>query len=151
MKPFFFSFKLRMFIFSVLFVCLCPNFYSGEIIGKIIPKPEADILFGPVITSLEFPANQVREWLNNSNDYILFSIKDNRLYVLTNTRVVIYPSTESVQASDVFHVYSISKVVELLSTAGKGSVAFEIRKSVFSITLGNETLEFGSLCPPFCK
>lgn len=144
-------FKQRLILFSLLFVCFSPNFYSGEVIGKIIPKPEADILFGPVITSVEFPAAQVLEWLNSSNDYILFNIKDNRLYVLTNTRAVIYPSTESVQASEVFHVYSISKVVELLSTGGKGSVSFEIRKSVFSITSGNETLEFGGYCPPYCK
>ncbi|MBI2419911.1 MAG: hypothetical protein HYV28_18765 [Ignavibacteriales bacterium] len=151
MKTSILNFKQHLFLFSLLFVCFSPNFYSGEVIGKIIPKPEADMLFGPVITSVEFPAAQVRDWLNSSNDYILFSIKDNRLYVLTNTRAVIYPSTEFVQASDVFHVYSISKVVELLSIGGKGSVSFEVRKSVFSITMGNETLEYGTFCPPLCK
>lgn len=121
-----------------------------QVVGKIISKSDANTQFGLVLTSVTVSASQVNSWLTQTNNYVMFSIKNNQLYVLGDGRATIYPSGASVSPSEVFHLYSKSKVGEELSLGGSSSVTFEVRQNVFSITDGNYTLEFGGSCPPYC-
>lgn len=74
---------------------------------------------------------------------------------MDNKRNLLYPSKAEFKVTDVFTVYSVSIVRELLSLKNlkKGSmdeVAVEQRREVLSITYDNNTLEMGIRCPPFC-
>ncbi len=138
-------------LIGFIFVYNTTTIHAGDVAGKIITKTEADTQFGPVLNSVNVSSGQVTDWLSKSSSYIMFSIINNQLYVVDNNRVVIFPSGATVQPSEIFHVYSISKVSELISLGGGGTINFEVRENVFSLTIGNYTLEFGTFCPPYCN
>ena len=145
--------KLSFFILvaGIIFALNIPAVCSDDIVGKIITKSEANTQFGTVLVSDSVSAEQVMKWVGASESHIMFNIMNNQVYVLTNNRKVVAPEGAIIQDSDTFHVYSTSKVTELLSVSRAAVVAFEIRANVFSLTAGEYTLEFSLLCPPYCN
>lgn len=123
---------------------------QDKIIGKVISKNEANNLFGPVISSVTISASQLNSWLTKSENYIMFAIKNNKLFVLGDNRTPIATNGSSISPGEIFHIYSKSKVQELLSSGEGTAIVFEIRQNVFSITKDESTLEFGDNCPPYC-
>lgn len=56
----------------------------------------------------------------------------------------------TVSSNEVFHLFSVSIVQELL-TKGSNAVTFvENRQNVLTLTNGDETLELSESCPPIC-
>ena len=75
---------------------------------------------------------------------------------MDNKRNLLYPYKAEFNDTDVFTVYSVSVVRELLSLSSlkKGSteeVTVEQRREVLSVSYENNTLETGTWCPPFCS
>ena len=121
-----------------------------EPIGIIYSLTEANNNYGSVITSIEISSSLLTSLFNQTDNYLMFKIMQNNLYILGDSRVVLYPANGTVDSSEVFAVYSKSKVEELIETGRESVTKVEERSEVFSLTNGNYTLEFSQWCPPFC-
>lgn len=118
--------------------------------GKIISKESADKLFGPVLISVKVPTENLKSLITQSSKVVMFKIINNNVYVLDDKRNVLSPSGLSVSSSDVFSVYAVSVVQELLNDGGSSVTFVEQREKVLTITNGEDTLEYSVVCPPFC-
>lgn len=125
---------------------------SGLSQGKLFTKEAADKEFGPVLKSIEIPVSTLSNLTTLTTNHLMFKIKNNQVIVLGKDRRVLYPSsTTQVNSDEVFTVFSLSVINELLSNGTGSSVIIEQRRDVLSITYGNMTLEYGVQCPPFCS
>lgn len=118
--------------------------------GQLFSKQEADEKFGPVIHLVAISKPTIQNFLTQTNNYIMFKVKDNKAIVLDNKRNIIFPPGEIIKSSDVFTMYSISVVYELLSKGNENNVYIEQRSEVLSVTYGGSTMEIGVHCPPIC-
>ena len=137
---------------SMLFVLFltCASQSFSQTFGKIFSSEEADNMFGKVLHSRSLSTQLVQELLNRTNNYIMFSIENNKVIVLDNKRNVLFPEGVLINSQDVFTVYAVQVVTELLSLGNSSEVKVEQRSEVLSITSGGFTMEIGSFCPPFC-
>lgn len=135
--------------FYIIFILSLSSIYSQEI-GKIFTASEANSLFGKVNESTIVSNSVLNEWLNSTNDKVMFKLDKDNLIVLSDHRDLIYSNLSYTESNEVFHMYSKSKVLELLKNGGEANSYFENRSNVFSITNGNYTLEKSTPCPPYC-
>jgi hypothetical protein len=141
-----------VYVVSVLVLLSFPSLHAqGTPTGKLITVVEADSLFGGVQIAVNFTADSVQNWLAQTDSVIMFSIRDGQLFVLGDHRKVIAPPAAVVNPDEVFHLYSKSKVEELLHSGAEPLIDFEQRKSVMTIKDGSSVLEFGDNCPPNCN
>jgi len=140
--------------YSIFYIFLLIIFFTTMVqaqeLGKIIPKSEADQLFGNVVESTSMTATELKTIITRTSNYVMFRLEDGQITILGDGRAVLYPEGKTVSSDVVFHVYSKSKVSELLGDNPVGMLAYENRTSVFSITYGISTLEYSGLCPPIC-
>ena len=122
-----------------------------EEIGTIFTTGEADQSYGSVISSVQINTSQILTLIQQSTDLLMFKIIKGQLYILGDNRAVLYPSGGSIDSSEVFAVYSASKVNELLSLGGSGTTVIEERSQVTTLTNDRYTLEVSNWCPPFCN
>jgi hypothetical protein len=118
--------------------------------GQLFTKQEADKKFGPVLQSITLPKPTVQNFLSKTNNYIMFRVENNNVIVLDNKRNVLFPQGHTINSSDIFSMYSVSVIQELLSRANENSVLIEQRSEVLSVTYGGSTMELGVHCPPIC-
>lgn len=118
--------------------------------GKIISKTEADNLFGQVLITKQIPTENLKTFTNQSFNVMMFNIINNDLYILDNNRNVLTPIGVHVSNAEVFSVYSLLVIYQLISDGGSSVTFVEKRRNVLTITNGNYTLEFAILCPPIC-
>ena len=140
---------LVVLIFSqvLLFSVVC----NSQDYGKIISRDEADTLFDSVLVSVKMPVETVQDLISKTEKNIMLKIVEDSVVVLDNNRKVLFPEGKSVSSEDVFTVYSISALKELISKSKEEFIYIEQRKEVLTITNGNFTLEFGAPCPPDCS
>ena len=144
-------YKRSIFILSLLLIlCFTSTPTLSQSYGKIFTKAEADHKFGPVVKSINVPTSSLRGFLNQTSKYLMFKIMNEKVFVLDNKRNTLYPGGENVNSTDVFTVYSISVISELLRLGNSGNISVEQRNSVLTVSNGGFTLEVGVLCPPFC-
>ncbi len=134
----------------------------GEV-GKFFTQQEAKVLFGKVIGSIDIDANTLKDALKNAKDYVLFTIKNNRVIIRDERRKSISEENEFLDDNDRLYVFSKSQVEKLLANAqprkSKGFTAmattnpvvtFEVRASVLTLNAGATILELSLPCPPVC-
>lgn len=136
---------LAAIVFAVNIACF------GQVAGKLFTSAVADQKYGPVLNSVEFPTKNLTELLNETDKYIMFKIVNNSIVILDKDRKVLYPEVEKITEEDVFTEYSKSVVEDLISVGDADTVFFEQRKEVFTVTVGNVTMEIGIICPPLCQ
>ena len=136
--------------FLFLFILISTNASFGQTYGEIFTNSEADQKFGPVTSSITITSDQLQDFLNKTNNVLMFKVKGGNLIVLGDGRRPIYPSSAAAAATDVFKAYSKSVISELLNKGGSESVKIEIRSGTLTITDGEVTLEMGVFCPPIC-
>ncbi len=122
---------------------------SSKEVGKIVTKDDADKLFGQVLKSVKLDTATSKAILKNTNEYVMFKIVDNDLAIFSERNKTIYGNYNT-KAEDILHVFSKSKVEEVINLGGQADTFFEMRKEVFSITNGDVTVEYAQPCPPFC-
>jgi hypothetical protein len=86
-----------------------------------------------------------------TTNLLMFNIINEKLIILGDERKPLYPEGYVVPADVIFRVYSKEKVFELLDTGSESNNFVEIRGGIITVTNGDYTLEFGSLCPPWCS
>jgi len=80
----------------------------------------------------------------------MFKVVEDEAIILDNNRNVLHPTAKNINPTDVFKVFSITVVNELLSSSPNANVFVEQRNSVLSVSSGLLTMEVGAFCPPFC-
>ena len=119
--------------------------------GKILSKEEANKIFGPVEISKEISSDNLKQFTLLTVNKIMFKIINNEIYILDHNRNLLFPLGATIGSTDVFSVYSVSIVQQLLSQGNNPITYIEKRKRVLIISNGVYTLEYSSLCPPFCN
>jgi hypothetical protein len=134
----------------ILFLALV-NICSAQTAGKIFTREEANKLFGGVIESVKISPAELKSIIAKTDKYVMFRVVNGETTILGDGRKAIYPGADAaVGKIDVYHYYSKSVVLELLSKGNGDMVYLENRKNVFSVTYGTNTMEEGILCPPIC-
>lgn len=100
----------------VLFILISFQTYSQ---GKIISKESANELFDPVLISKEIPTENLQMIIDKSKEVVMFKIINNEVYILNNNRDVLIPLETTIDSSEVFSVYAISVLQELLNKTVK--------------------------------
>jgi hypothetical protein len=124
---------------------------AEEITGRIFSKDEAASAFGNVALSIHLSSSLLLSLCSKTNKYLMFNIKSGGLSVLGDSRILLYPESFNVDASEIYAVYSKTIIEELLESGGEDVTFIEQRKEVLSLTNGAFTLEMGSWCPPLCS
>lgn len=140
------------------------------VVGKLFGKHEADVLFGKVIGSVQIKTDDLKRAIAKGKDYILLTIKNNRLVVTNEKRESLREDNgEGIEKDEHYYFFSKSEVEKLLQTAaapapiikgkkgGVSSVAAdasaitaEWRAGTLTLSTDAATLELISGCPPSC-
>ena len=134
------------------------------VVGKLFTQQEAKVLFGKVIGSIDIPASELKNALANAKEYVLFSIKNNRVIIRDERRRSLSKENEYLADNDVLYIFSKSMVEKFLANAkpkktiGLSTMAstepvvtVERRASVLTLSSGETTLEHALPCPPVCS
>lgn len=133
------------------------------VVGKLFTQQEAKVLFGKVIGSIDIPAKDLQNALANAKDYVLISIKNNRVIIRDERKRALSSENISLNDKDVLYIFSKSQVEKFLANAKPRKtnslsaaastnpvVTVERRASVLTLTAGETTLEMAIPCPPMC-
>jgi len=143
---------LQATLIIVLFLLSSVQILSqNNLVGKIITKEEANLLFGSATQFLPFRTDQLASLLPESDKYVMFQIINGNIYILGEKRNLLFPQNGSVDDNQVFHLLSKSLLLELFAL-GKSPVTFiEKRGNVLTISNEDYILEYTYPCPPFCS
>ncbi|MCL4547853.1 MAG: hypothetical protein M1495_04715 [Bacteroidetes bacterium] len=134
----------------VLFLFVVSSSVFAQTYGKVLKKTKADRLFGRVYQSSKMSVKEFNIIIGGSSNTVMLNILKKQLYILGDKRKVLYPAKTTVDSTTVFHVFSKSKVEELLKANKDATITVEIRKKHLTVTHGTSTLEFSTVCPPWC-
>lgn len=123
---------------------------SLGVVGKLYTKAEADQLYGPVKQSISINTSTLTNLAAKTPDYILFNVINNSLYVLNSSRAVLQGPATAVSSSQVFKLFSVSMVKQLIQQGQSTTTSIELRANVLTVTNGDYTLEDALSCPPWC-
>jgi hypothetical protein len=143
------TYRNTCFVITIIFFSFVS--LSAQDIGKIFSSAEADSLFGQVMLSKAIKATNLDSIITGAQDKVMFKIIDCEIYILDKDRNVLSPQNGSVDSTTVFHVFSKSKINELINLGNSMYCSMEIRTGAFTITNGMYTLELSSGCPPDCN
>jgi hypothetical protein len=124
---------------------------DNQYLGEIISNQTAEKEFGSVTNSVSILSELLQSLSENTKDLMMFNILNNQLYILGDNRKILYPINAQISTDSVFKVYSKTKVMELLIQGQNKYATIENRNGTITVTNGNFTLEYGSLCPPWCS
>ncbi len=134
----------------VLFLFVVSSSLFAQTYGKVLKKTKANRLFGRVYQSSKMNVKDFTKIVDQSSNVVMLNILKKQLFILGDKRKVLYPAKATVDSTTVFHVFSISKVEELLKANKDTTITVELRRKHLTVTHGFSTLEYSSLCPPWC-
>lgn len=135
-------------IFIILLMLF--NISFSQEYGTIFTQKEADEQFGEVLENFEVSLKTMEKFLSETENVIMFKLEKDNLVILGDSRKLIYSTSGFEDKNEVFRVFNVSKVKELLNLGKEEKIFIENRKEVLSISNGSKTLERGLPCPPFC-
>jgi hypothetical protein len=154
---------ITLFLFAFIFFNVSLSVSAQletEPIGVILNSSEANQLFGPPIKSFSINKKFVSLLSQIIDNYIMFSIMEDKIVILDRHRKVLFPLNYKIKDSDVFNVFSLSKVVELMNLYNSTKIDVQIRaNNILTVFIGNPSsmmlddghvLEFATYCPHFC-
>ncbi|MGD1006609.1 MAG: hypothetical protein ABR980_05195 [Ignavibacteriaceae bacterium] len=128
---------------------------TGEV-GKIYTKAEADSLYGPVLKADNIKTDDLAKLAENSPKYMMFNLIEGKACILNASREVISSNSlvvsinQTIEPTQVFRLFSTSKVLELIKQGGSDVTTIETRANVLTLNNGNTILELSLPCPPIC-
>ena len=143
--------KTSLFVLLLTVLLSISAFAQTKEIGKIFTDAEADSLYGKVIESYTMSSDSLLSLLKETGDKVMFRLKDNKVVIAGNNRIVLYPKGAKVTNDEELRVYSTSKVLELLASGRSDEVVVQFREVTTTLGSGNLVLEHGYPCPPFCE
>jgi hypothetical protein len=129
---------------------------SGEV-GKIFTKTEADSLYGLVLKADTIKTADLTKLSAITPKYMLFNLIDGKAIVLNASREVISSNSlvvgkaQTIEPTQVFKLFSTSKILELIKQGGSDITTIETRANVLTLTNGVSVMEEAVPCPPFCQ
>ena len=70
--------------------------------------------------------------------------------IAEQNRMPLDPSDATIESTDVFSVYSVSVLEELLSQGSNINTQIEMRGNTLCVRNGQKVMDFAPLCPPVC-
>jgi hypothetical protein len=141
--------KFQAIIISIIFICSIS--YPQNVAGKIYTNVEANSLFGPIITSVPISSIQLTNLTLQTTNYLMFRVLNGNLTILGDKRNVLYPVNAIISPQDVFRILSISLIQKIIKDGNSPVTNIEERNNgILTITNGVYTLDYATLCPPFC-
>ncbi len=70
--------------------------------------------------------------------------------IVDQNRMPLDPSDATIESTDVFSVYSVSVLEELLSQGSNIYTQIQMRGTTLCVKNGNKVMEYGIKCPPYC-
>lgn len=137
-----------------LFIFFAPGLLSAqEVYGKIFTKTEADQMFGPVVRKFDLNVNALQALLDKAGEYIMFNYDTDDLYVLDGKKKLIfnYGQMKNNFPTEIFRVFSVSVVRDLLSRGNEDKVHVEKRQDVITVSYSESTMDMSAGCPPNCN
>lgn len=156
--------KFFLLSFILFFVAGTTSFAQNNlgVVGKIISESQATQLFGDATKSFHISHKQLSTFAMSTDEYLLVGFKDNgnSLCLLNDKRKGIYPSGYIPGDNEVYFVFSVSMINELLSSGVK-KITVELRQNGVLTILAKDSnnngiegsgrvLEFSLPCPPMC-
>jgi hypothetical protein len=118
--------------------------------GKIFPHGQADALFGKVTQSVQISIDELKSAIANANDYVFFTIKNNRAVVTNEKRESLTKNAPVSSKDEIMHYFSKSKITELLQGTSSTSVSIELRGTTLTLSTMESTMDYAGVCPPLC-
>ena len=119
--------------------------------GVVYSKEQANSIYGPVLVTKEIQSILLSKYFNQTNGKLMFRIYNDYVVILDDQRNQLYPGGASVGLTDKFRVFSTELINEILTNGGNSVTSIELRNNeVISLTNGDQTLEYGGFCPPYC-
>ena len=119
--------------------------------GKIVSVAEAANLFGQFVTSYQLLAIDLLDYCQNAGRVIMFAEENGELYIAGTGRTTLSTNTQPPSPDLIFHVFSVTKVNELIALGNEQFTIVEIRTDVVDLKNGEYVLEYGWPCPPYCS
>ena len=119
--------------------------------GKIVSATDGESLFGFVINSYQLNTNDLLAYCQTAGRVIMFAEENGELYIAGTGRTILSTNTQPPSPDLVFHVFSVTKVNELITLGNDPITVVEIRSDVVDLKNGEFILEFSSPCPPYCS
>lgn len=144
---------MKTFKFPAMLIILfiTSSIFAQQEIGKILSPSEAQKLFGNVTIEKEIPVSILQNAVSKSADNVSLNIVNNNLFVMSDSKILSYPSTSSAPIPNVYYTFSKSMVQKFIDTNPAAStVKVQMRGSVLTIDNGAAILEFSMQCPPYC-
>lgn len=140
----------RMAMFFIVILTLTTSTCFSQTIGQIFGKEEANTLFGSVLESVTMSQSQLSSIISQTQNYVMFKVSNGNVTILGDGRTVLYPTGATVSSSEVFYLFSKSKLIELFNLSSGTQIYIERRSQTQTITKEQNTLDLAQPCPPFC-
>lgn len=125
---------------------------SNRVAGKLFTINEALEFFGEVKDSVVIDTTDVNKFLDATDKYIMFLLRNNEPVISDYKRNILFnPANAVIADKQIMHLFSVSKIKELIESGGSEMVKLENREGFFTISNGHVVLELGDPCPPYCN
>ncbi len=125
-------------IFIVLLIATSTCLAQGKhgLVGKFLKPSDADILFGKPVQSIPISKSDLLEAIKNADNYILFSIKNNRINITNEKKIKLTSNSHNANEKENMFFYSKSIISSLVNFAGEKQIFIEQRpNNIYSFTV----------------
>ena len=145
-------------VLTILFVFIFISQINAQndlgIVGKVITLEEAEELFGQVDEQIEVRTTALQQVLTHVPKYVLMRLENGKLGIYNEKRKGIGKGlgkgNPPVGPTEKLHVYSKSKVLEVIQKGKAPITAIQKRGDKMTVQNGVYVLEYATFCPPFC-
>lgn len=146
-----FTMKMLKSMIPIILVLITTSLFAQQEAGRLFNPKEAAALFGNVTAEKEISVFELKYFLSNTSDKLMFTITDNQLFVLGDHRAAIYPVNKFLGKAVVAYSFSKSKVLEFLAAnPNAAKIKVQMRGSALCLDNDVKVLEFALPCPPYC-
>ncbi|MBK8946906.1 MAG: hypothetical protein IPM32_16780 [Ignavibacteriae bacterium] len=136
---------------TLIILIILSSFNFGQDAGKIFSLKDAENQFGNVIEEKILSTDAFKNVLQNTTNSVMFCIQNSELIILGDNRTHLYSSSSYSEENNTFHLFSKSKIVELLNLGESNNCLFQKREKAFTVQNGQFILELSLPCPPNCN